>query len=174
MDIEINPHSDEDSKKQGKIRKKRQQADPTMQIIVRTLICIVVMDSLLWGYFAFIKKVSFVEGIKGWTTAIHKSLGYNPNERTKVETKVIILERKPRVIEKPVYVPVPKREYKPRVKEYTSDDQIHDIEIKNKYIGGGQEKLYSWKDDTGKIHYSNTGFPEGNIERLWIRNAPKK
>lgn len=166
MDMKINPKSDEDSKKQGTIR-KRQQADPTIQIIVRTLICIVVIDSFIWGYFRFIKNVPVADGLRGWTQAIHKTLGFEQQKKQTIHTKVTVINNKRNEVNRSAKQIIPEK------KEYTTADQIHDIEIKNKYIGDKNNKLYSWKDADGKISYSNTGFPEGDIEKLWVRRLEK-
>lgn len=167
MNMQINPQSDEDSRKQGAIRKK-QHIDPTAQIIIRTLICILVIDSLIWGYFKFIKKISVADGLRGWTQGIEKTLGIDQQQKQTIRTKVIIVNSKQKEVNNNTKRVVQEK------KKYTTDDQIHDIEIKNKYINDKNNKIYSWKDENGKIHYSNTGFPEGEIEKLWVRSAAVK
>jgi hypothetical protein len=170
MDMQINPQSDDDSKKQGTIR-KRQQADPTIQIIVRTLICIAVIDLSIWGYFAFVKKVPLVTGLKEWQYSVHKAIGFDT--KPKVITKTIVInQQQQKNYTKKVNQNNIKREITKTI-HLNTEDEIHDIEIKNKYMGKQNDTMYSWKDEKGTIHYSNTGFPEGNIEKLWTRKIPQ-
>lgn len=169
MDIQINPVADVDSTKHNAIRKK-QQRDPLFLLIARTLICIVAIDSLIWGYFAFVKKVSLVEGLNGWTTGIQRLVGFEDTKSPKIIKKTVIVNKyslPPK--EKVVRATRSQRLASLPPRYLNTDDEIHDIEVKNKFIGDGNAVMYSWRDENGRINYSNTGFPEGNIEKLWVR-----
>ncbi len=172
MEIKISPTTDQDSGKQKHIRKKSQK-DPLPMIIVRTLICIAVIDSIIWGYFAFVKKVTLIEGLKGWTTDVQKFVGYDTTRKPNFINKTVIVN-KPRQLQKDNVArsTINQRPTSTPPKYLNTDDAIHDIEVKNKVIGRGSNIMYSWKDENGTINYSNTGFPEGNIEKLWVRKMP--
>ena len=68
MDIQINPDPQDKSHLKRPYRPKPDNI--LLQVVARTLVCIFVIDASLWGYFHFVKGVSFAEGIKGWQVTV--------------------------------------------------------------------------------------------------------
>ena len=174
MDIKI-ANGNGESPRIQKIRKE----SVFDSIIVRVFICCLVMDALIWGYFRFIRNVSVAEGIKGWQQSIRKIAGKqseleyvrktiatNTVQKNK-DQDVIQIRPTPESLKEDKKLLADQRQSQPG----TINDEIYDIEMKYRYMGKQGDTLYSWEDETGQIHYSNTGFPEGNIEKLWVRKA---
>ena len=72
IDIQINPDQSRNTQRETPNRKK--QDNSLLLVVLRILICIFVINLSLWGYFKFIKGVSFTEGIIGWQTSVRKFL----------------------------------------------------------------------------------------------------
>ena len=134
MDIQINPKADEDAKNKKYIRKKSQK-NSGLGIFVRTLICIVVIDAFLWGYCAFVKKVTLIEGLQGFTSYVHEKIGMRTYSRQGTYTRNTNSEKRLTV----------NNHKNSNVKKETN----------NSYI-------YKWKDKDGSVHFSNTSFPANN------------
>jgi hypothetical protein len=139
VDLQINPQLDDDPKEKSKLR-KIQRKDPTLQLIIRTIICILVIDSLIFGYFKIVKKVTVAEGLRGWRASIYKLIGYDsgPEEVTKhvVVNKYI---QKPKSNDKMTDNSLHLPEKRSRLESKNTDDDIHDsISIKYKvYLKNG-------------------------------------
>lgn len=173
MDIQIK--DDRESKAQKAYKKPRQRrVNPLNSIVIRTLICIVIIDLAIWGYFS-IKGVGVAEGLAGWQKSFRNLVGLK-NEPTvrnkKIVTKQVHRKKELKSTSEKNSNKQKHTYQKPVVSRPAStDDEIHDIEIKAPYLGDPDGTIYSWKDVEGYIHYSNTGFPEGKIEKLWVRKS---
>ena len=74
MDIQINP--DQSSNTRLENPNKQKQDNSLLLLVLRILICIFVINLSLWGYFKFIKGVSFTEGVIGWQTSVQEFLNF--------------------------------------------------------------------------------------------------
>jgi hypothetical protein len=95
IDIKINPDQQSDIRRENSDRQR--QNNSLLQVVLMTLICIIVIDSSIWGYFKYIKGVSFIEGIIGWQTSAREFLGFQDkrdNPKLIVKQEPIIYPRK--------------------------------------------------------------------------------
>ncbi len=78
MDIQINP--DHSSNTQRETPNNQEQDNSLLPVVLRILICILVIDLSIWGYFKFIKDVSFTEGVIGWQTSVQEFLNFQDKQ----------------------------------------------------------------------------------------------
>jgi len=78
IDIQINPDQPSNTLQEKPNRQK--QNNSLIPLVLRILICILVIDFSIWGYFKFIKGVSFTEGIIGWQTSVQKFLNFQDKQ----------------------------------------------------------------------------------------------
>lgn len=74
IDIQINPDQQSDIRRENSNRQR--QDNSLLQVALMTLICIIVIDLSIWGYFKYIKGVSFIDGIIGWQTSVRGFLNF--------------------------------------------------------------------------------------------------
>ncbi len=129
MDIDINSPS---ANKPHRIKR----TDYTQQVIIRTLICCLILDLTVWGYFRFVKDVSLSEGLIGWQNSIRDFVGLN-NQQAKKKTKYVVIDNRKK----------PSKTY--RKTDYNTKEYQ-------------QPNIYKWKDKDGTIHFSNTTYPLNN------------
>lgn len=139
MDLQINPQLDDDPKKKSKLR-EIQRKDPTLQLIIRTIICILVIDSLILGYFKVVKKVTVAEGLRGWRESIYKLIGYDSGPE--VVTKHVVVNKyiqKPKPNDRMTDNSLKLPEKRAKFESKNTDDDIHDsISVKYKvYLKNG-------------------------------------
>jgi len=78
IDIQIDP--DQPSNTRGENPNKQKQDDSLLPLLLRILICILVIDFSIWGYFKFVKGVSLIEGIAGWQTSVREFLNFQDKQ----------------------------------------------------------------------------------------------
>ncbi|MDW7772542.1 MAG: hypothetical protein SCH71_06590 [Desulfobulbaceae bacterium] len=127
---------------------RREKLPQLIILVVRTLIYILIIYLFIGGYLWFTRgSTQILKDIKQINL-------YQPKERNQ-------------------YTPEQQREYL-RNKIRKNPDIYKELQvykdITKKEIRDN-EKIYCWKDESGHIHYSNTGFPEGKIKRLWVKAA---
>lgn len=77
-DIQIDPDQQKNGERENSHR--REQDNALLLLVLRTLICILVIDLSIWGYFKFIKGVSFADGVKGWQTSVQEFLTFQDKQ----------------------------------------------------------------------------------------------
>jgi len=95
MDIKINP--DQSSNTRREPPNKQKQNNSLLLVVLRILICIFVINLSLWGYFKFIKGVSFTEGVIGWQTSVQEFLNFQDKQD---HPKLIVKQDPPKLIVK--------------------------------------------------------------------------
>ena len=78
MDIQINPDQPGNTPQENPYRQKQDHSP--LLVVLKILICILVLNLSLWGYFKFIKSVSFTEGIIGWQTSVREFLNFQDKQ----------------------------------------------------------------------------------------------
>ena len=85
IDIQINPDQPGNTTQKNPYRRK--QGNSLLLVVLRILICILVIDLSIWGYFKFVKGVSFAEGVISWQTSVREYLSQDKQDYPKLIVK---------------------------------------------------------------------------------------
>ncbi len=187
IDIQINP--DQPSNKRREDPNRQKQEDSLLPVVLRILICILVIDLSIWGYFKFVKGVSFTEGIASWQTSVREFLNFKDKKNHSKYTVILKPSTYPRrqieekldhpkliVKQEPVIDPGKQtnvtRNTKPIIEKYylykialINGGKIEGVRLVDK---GDNYQVYSKEDLVTEVHKSRIK----NIEKLELLNAP--
>lgn len=155
MDMQINPDQPRSVRRVNPYRRK--QDNSLLLVALRTLICILIIDLSIWGYFEFVKGVSFTEGIKSWQTSSREFLSFqNKQDHSKIIVK-----------QKPITYPRKQTEIANSSKQKIKKNYLYKINL----VNGG--KIEGFKlIDKGDIYevYSKQGIVteinKGQIKKI--------
>ena len=144
-----------DKKELEKRKTLRRAGNPVWGVFWKLLVCCLVIDALILGYFNLIKGVTLAEGIR--------QLQHSVAGNKRPPKRQVVVQQKPEEPRRQVVIRQEPIEYTPPVQiqpksatQATSEDvekTEQPQEQTKKYV------LYSWQDETGYRQYSNTGFP---------------
>lgn len=165
MDIQINPDQPRNMRQENSNRRK--QDNSLLPVVLRILICILVIDLSIWGYFNFVKGVSVTDGLIGWQTSVQTFLNFQRKQdhpKYTINQKTFTYPRKQTNVT---------RYTKPKIEKY----YLYRIDLINggktegiKLIDKGDNyQIFSKEGIVTEVHKSRIK----NIEKLELLNRPK-
>lgn len=173
MDLKIQPDAGKSEiKKRAEVRRYK---DPTWGIVWRFILCALIINIALQGYFRLVKGVPLLVGIQQMQDQVRENRHQKRQEKARKEIAMNI-ERKPAPTQaKPPNTHEAERarieRERKREREATQAAMAKILDAQR--VAAEQEKLrlykektkkmtpiYSWRDERGYQGFSNIGFPE--------------